>query len=268
MSAFEPRFLFLCGVGRSGTTALRRSIGLHEQIYYNGFENNSVQDLIGVAIRNCTMPTRKSSMAIEQSEYDQLFRNLIQQLIWPENEGSRRPVYMAAINPEASQLDYMRSVFPGCKFVSLLRNGIEVVSSRMEYPSFAAAGFDSHCQVWNRSAEVYQWAEAHPNDSLLLRHEWFYQPQRLNQWMRELSDMLSLEYSTIPEEQILGALQHPTSSSIAMEQTEFAASTAEDKQSYFQSKRERWRSWSPEQRQRFTDLCGEAMRRLGYDLPW
>lgn len=268
MDAFEPRFLFLTGVGRSGTTALRRSLGLHEQVYYNGLENNSVQDVIEVAMRNCTLPTRRKCMAVEQREYNRLFRDLIRKLIWSDSDRSGRPVYMAAINPEANQLDYMRQVFPGCKFVSLVRNGIEVVSSRMKYPSFASASFSTHCKVWNRSAEVHRWATQHPEDCLLLRHEWFYQPQRLNQWMCKLSQMLTIDYSPLPEKQILESLQHPTTSAMPMGQEDFAASTVGDKQRYFHSKRERWRSWTAQQRQRFTDLCAHPMRRLGYELPW
>ena len=268
MADFEPRFLFLSGVGRSGTTALRRSLGLHEQVYYNGLENNAVQDLIEVAMRNCTLPTRKRCMAIGQREYNLLFRNLIHKLIWPEDERSDRPVYMAAINPQANQLDYMRQVFPGCKFVSLVRNGIEVVSSRMKYPSFAAASFSAHCQVWNRSAEVHRWASCNPEDCLILRHEWFYQPQRMNQWMLKLSNMLGIEYSPLPEQAILQSLQHPTSSRMPMGPADFANSTIQDKKRYFQSKRERWRSWTNQQRQRFTDLCAAPMRQLGYELPW
>ena len=268
MADFEPQFLFLCAVGRSGTTVLRRSLGLHEEIYYNGFENNSVQDLIRVALKNCTMPTRKKAMAVDQAEYDRLFRDLIRKLIWPANDNAHRPVYMAAINPDACQLPYLSQIFPGCKFVSLIRNGIEVVSSRSAYDSFASQRFETHCEVWNRSADVHQWAQQHPENCLLLRHEWFYQPQRLSQWMQELSDRLSIPYCSRPEEHMLGTLQHPTNTGVTIDRNRFAATTINDKQSYFHSKRDRWRSWTPQQRSLFDERCGDLMVQHGYELPW
>lgn len=135
----HPIYMFLCAVGRSGTTILRTSLGCHPDIYYNQRENNIVQDLLAVALNNCTQDSRKCSMVVEQSVHDRIFRDAICQLIWPDPALATKPVHMAAINPTGDQLDYLCHVFPTAKITCLVRNGIEVVSSRLRYRSFGSA---------------------------------------------------------------------------------------------------------------------------------
>lgn len=268
MNENHPTYLFLCGVGRSGTTALRKSIGAHPQIYYNGVENNVVQDVVSVALRNCTMPSRKKSMVINQSQYDSSFRELIEKLIWPEQKFRVLPVRMAAINPGPVPLDYMRDVFPNSRYIGLIRNGIEVVSSRMEYRSFSRDEFVTHCEVWNRSAEMCDWGKKNADVFREVRHEWMYHPEKLRDWMNELFSWLSIDSSEVPASKVLETLQHPTSAAISIHRGEFESADVEQKQKYFQSKRQRWRKWTPAQRELFEDLCGENMTAFGYDIPW
>jgi hypothetical protein len=268
MSEDNPTFLFLCGVGRSGTTALRKSLGTHPQIYYNGCENNVVQDVVGVAMRNCTMRSRKNAMVVSQAEYDLAFFELIEKLTWPEAKFRNLPVRMAAINPIPVQLNYMCSVFPNCRYIGLVRNGIEVVSSRMEYRSFSDDAFVTHCEVWNRSAELSIWGRRHANIFREVRHEWMYRPRKLRTWMNELFLWLAIDASDAPADQILGVLQHPTSATISIHRAEFESVDTQQKREYFQSKRQRWRKWTVAQRQLFAELCGENMSALGYDIPW
>jgi hypothetical protein len=263
-----PQFLFLCGVGRSGTTILRTSLGLHEQIYYNGHENNLIQDVVSVALRNCTMKSRKNSMVVGQREYDAAFRNLICRLIWPNPELANRPVHMAAINPTPEQLDAMRQLFPTSKYIGLFRNGIEVVSSRKEFQPFSWNEFATHCDVWNRSADIFAWGRQNVDCFLPMRHEWFYEPDILQQKLKRLYSWLSIDHSTAPEKNILGTLWHPTSSGLVIRPPKFKECATEQKRQYFLSKRKRWRNWTQPQRVAFAKQCGESMSLLGYQIPW
>lgn len=54
--------LLISGVGRSGTSALRFSLGVHRDVQYTGTENNIIHDVMTVALRNCTMASRKTAM--------------------------------------------------------------------------------------------------------------------------------------------------------------------------------------------------------------
>lgn len=261
-----PTHLFLCAVGRSGTTIFRTSFGAHPEVYYNQHENNIVQDLLAVGQSNCTQPSRQFAMVVEQDRYNQIFQHAINDLIWPDTEQRKRPVHMAAINPTGDQMDYLSQVYPSAHVLVLVRNGIEVVSSRMKFASFASQSFENHCKVWNRSQSVVRWGQNHPNRFRIIRHEWFYDANRLQQEMRQLYQWLKIADSDLPANQILDTLRHPTDPS--SNATDFSQWSDKEKADYFRSKSLRWQQWSQTQRSQFESQCGEFMSDLGYPLPW
>lgn len=260
--------IFLCAVGRSGTTIFRTALGEHPEIYYNGMENNVVHELINVAQKNCSMPSRRFAMVVDQQRYDQIFGQAIESLIWPDPAKANRPVRLAAINPTGDQLDYLRQVFPNSKIIALVRNGIEVVSSRMQYESFARNTFDSHCKVWNRSRSVVDWGSNHPEHFRLFRQEWFYRPELLKTQLEDFFQWASLRPDEGVWQHITGTLRHPTGDLHHDSTTGFADASPVWKKTYFESKRDRWRTWDASQRALFADQCGDFMRQLGYDVPW
>lgn len=260
----QPQYLFLCGVGRSGTTVLRTSLGQHSQIYYNGLENNLVQDLLRIAEDNCTNPSRQFAMAVEQAEYDAVFRKATEDLIWPDQGLRNRPVWLAAINPEGRQLDYLRQVFPVSRVIGLIRNGIEVVCSRMKYRSFSAQSFENHCRVWNRCAGVQQWGSAHPDYFFQMRQEWFYEADALAMQLERLFGWLQIE----SDPAVLSGFQtlvHPTGDSAVLPWQQLHGN---EKSGLFQQKRDGWKDWDASQREVFERICGPLMCDLGYDIPW
>ena len=122
--------------------------------------------------------------------------------------------------------------------------------------------------VWNRSAEVFKWASANAENSLVVRQEWFYQPDALNEWMQKFCNLISVDFSSAPQDKILGTLRHPTSADFEIDRQDFAKSAIEDKQKYFRSKVDRWKQWTDEQRQQFEELCADNMKSMGYEIPW
>jgi hypothetical protein len=138
----------------------------------------------------------------------------------------------------------------------------------MEFRSFADKSFESHCEVWNRSVEVLKWGQQNPAAFKLIRHEWFYAPVKLKSWMRELNEWLGVSDSEAPAHKLLGTLEHPTSATLSVDRNTFSESTIADKREYFLSKRDRWRSWTPDQRAEFEERCGHSMRTLNYNIPW
>lgn len=259
--------LFLCAVGRSGTTILRTSLGLHPQIYYNNRENNVVQDLLSVAEANCTLQSRQYAMVVEQPRYDEIFRKTIADLIWPDHQLRQRTTHMAAINPTGDQLDYLCQLFPEAKILCLVRNGIEVVASRMRYASFSANEFSSHCNVWVRSQSVFKWGQANPERFQLIRHEWFYDSDQITQGLHRLYDCLGIPPFPGVADNILGKLRHPTEVD-ADSSVDFGRLNSEEKVAYFQAKGDRWRDWNDSQKQIFESICSDFMDELGYSMPW
>ena len=206
-------------------------------------------------------------MAVEQESYNDAFRRLICAVTWPDPQKQSLPVHLAAINPTPVQLEFLLTLFPNTKVVAIVRNGIEVVSSRMEYQSFSANEFSDHCDVWNRSAEIAAWGSQNESRFFLFRHEWMYDSPAIAARFRSLFLWLAIEHSDAPLKNVGSKLSHPTSSDVELVES-FESIDQSRKQEYFESKRNRWKTWTREQRAIFTEKCSDGMRQLDYQIPW
>lgn len=265
----KTKYFLFSGVGRSGTTALRKAFGCHPEIYYNGLENNIVQNVISCALRNCTAG-RKEWMAVPQERYDELFRNLLTDLLWPEPGGRVDKTLMCAINPSMEIADYTRQVFGDCKFVYLVRNGIEVISSRQRFPPFSLRSFSEHCDVWLRARGMLQWGRNNPEHFREFRHEWLIDEKQAGRRFSDVFTWLGLSQCPACAEHILSNRYHPTSeaSGPIAAVVDAAHLVKSDREKLTDDRRGRWRSWQPEEISLFEEKCGAFMAELGYELPW
>ena len=206
------------------------------------------------------MKSRRFAMVVELEEYQQAFRELMDRLLWPNP--SDRPVRMAAINPTGDLMPTLTQVFPRCKSIVLVRNGIEVVSSRMNYASFSSQAFEKHCHTWIRTSSVLDWGRANPDSFRLFRHEWFYQTESLSEKLDAIYEWLAIPSNPAPEQNFHQTLVHPTGTPAP---TDWSDS---QRTNYFEQKRERWTNWNSDQKQLFEQICGDFMAQLGYEIPW
>ncbi len=266
MNQFETtQFVFQAAVGRSGSTILRHSIGLHPDIYYNGRENNLIQDVASVAHLNCTRASRVYAMKVDQSTYDEKFRNLICDLTWPDQVlATAKPVHFAAINPTAENLDYLCQVFPNMKVVCLVRNGLEVVCSREKYESFSGDEFEIQCRAWIRYEGMLDWGERNPSRFFLFRHEWTYDAVLIAQKLDEMFRWVGIAASEAVLANIRDVIEYmPTTKTPKA----FSKMTSQEKCDYFRATANRFHGWDETQRKRFVEICGGLMQRLGYEIP-
>jgi len=260
--------VLLTGVGRSGTTALRAAMALHPELDSTGCENNIICDVITGARRNCTVPSRKHAMRVPQQRYDELFRGVLLELLWPmPRQGMNRPKAIAAFTGlPAAEADYVRQVFPGVKLLHLVRNGIEVVASRMKFESFAKGSFESHCDVWAANMGMIDWGHgrsgAGRTDYMLVRHEHLLDSAEAPRVMTDIWRFVGLAPCAAATEHLLGTVYHPTDPGAEVK------STGKSPAEVGADRKERWREWTLSQRHEFENRCGEGMRRLGYEIPW
>jgi hypothetical protein len=229
----EIPLVVLSGVGRSGTFALRDALGRHPQVHSTGSENNILYDLLSTAQRNCTIEARRIAMQVDQPTYDRLFHDLILCRLFPGQAGAAR-----------------------VRIVYLVRNGIEVVSSRLRFGNFVDLPFRQHCEVWARSVEMAEWGRDR-DDFMLLRHERLLEDRTLADSLEAFWTFAGLPAEAKIFERLLNVCYHPTSE-------DGASSPGET----LRERADRWRDWTDEQRLTFADVCGEAMRYWGYEMPW
>jgi len=249
----------LTGVGRSGTTALRMCLGTHRDIIYNRAENNIVMDIIETGLHNCTYPSRKVAMQMSQSRYDKAFRNLILNVLYPRPPlAMRMPKrWMASTDINPRLVGYFRQLFPDTRLIYLVRNGIEVVSSRMVFDGFKDRPFTWQCEVWAKAAEMVRWGVGQ-DYFYLIRHESLLEPQSIQRVFSDLWSWLGLKDDPKCAEALSNFTYHPTT--FAGE----AASVDDD----LHNRKSRWEYWSADQRHIFVEICSSAMDDLGYEIPW
>ncbi len=236
--------LALTGVGRSGTTALRKALASHPKVLCTGHEHNVVFDVLEAARRNRTEQSRRYAMQVDDNAHDALFRRLILDLVFPNPTSStegRCTLVFTNLFPETAT--YLTQAFSSAHVVCLVRSGVEVIASRMHHPHFGSDDFQKHCTVWLNAADMRRWCEGR-RDSVVVKHEALL-ADPAHECGRILR-LIGLEDHAAPAEHLLGHTYHPTS----------------------HKGESVWRAWTSAQRRMFEERCGEAMRSLGYPIPW
>jgi Sulfotransferase family len=251
--------IIVSGVGRSGTTALRMSLGEHPGIVYNQAENNILMDLLVAGLHNCTYPSRKASMQMGQERYDKAFRNLILNVLYPRPRFSlKTPTHWMALSDITPRLaQYLKQLFPKARIVYIVRNGIEVVSSRMVFEGFKNRPFNWQCEVWAKAEETARWGQQQDN-FFLIRHETLLDQDTTARVFDELWTWLGLKNDFRCVEALWSKSYHPTILS-----SEDAGTSADLRQRTL-----RWKYWNEEQRQIFASRCAAGMQYFGYEIPW
>jgi hypothetical protein len=216
-------------------------------------------DILETGLHNCTYHSRKASMQMGQRRYDKTFRNLLLNVLYPRPPFTltlpKRWMASSDINPKL--FGYLRQLFPDVRLIYLVRNGIEVVSSRMVFEGFKDRPFEWQCDVWSESAEMVRWGSEQDN-FFLIRHESLLDQESID---RVFSDMW-LWMGLYNDPQCAGTMRtntyHPTT---------FPGEKPASNEILYRRK-SRWKYWTNEQREVFTNHCASAMQYLGYEIPW
>lgn len=263
----KKNYLIMSSVGRSGSTALRKALGEHPDIYSNGRENNQIQDIVACGWKNKTMTSRQRSMVVSESVYDQQYAELIHRLTWPSQlKRLRSRTLMCAVNTEPEYSDYLFDLLPGGKMLYLIRDGIEVICSRQKFPGFQHYDFNAHCEVWMQSVDMVQWAEQRKQQVCLFRYEWMLKPDRLETELGKLFGFVGLRDRPEVLQHILSHRYHPTSG--GPKGDDWANVSEQQRTAIAKKGTGGWQQWTEAQQRIFEDICGDGMKKLGYAIPW
>jgi len=265
-----PQYLICAGVGRSGTTAMRKSLGLHPQIYYPGSENNLLSEVLDTALRNCTIPDRQVGMLVSQERYDHAFHELFDSLLWSDRAEHPSQIRMASCDLASNVTDYLYQVLPSTKMLYMIRDGIHVVASRVLFDAFKIFSFEEHCDIWLRAPQIYAWGVDKPDRVRFFRYEWLYDEARARAELAALFDWMEIPWHDAPFQNLLTqhyhSTQHPNQPVLA--ETNQGVVSKDERATFQQTRSERWMYWTQAERAMFEERCGDAMHELGYELPW
>ena len=251
-------FLLVTGIGRSGTTALTKCLMQHSRIFSNGVESNVFFDVMQAAHGGCTIQSRKRQMVRSQEEYNAIFRQSMLQLLFDDSQdtavGCKAYSTFSAMAPETA--DYVKQVFTQIRFLNIIRDGIEVVSSRMSHRVFGTHSFEQNCEVWNRCLHMVEWGMDH-ECFVLIRHEWLLDRSKIHKVFQSLFEPIQLSDPSPCCDYLLANRKNATNFPGEQEQ----------RAQRLESRKERWNLWSDEQKSIFKDLCGGTMSKLGYEIP-
>jgi hypothetical protein len=249
--------ILVSGIGRSGTTALRHAFSAHPEVDSTGCENNIIYDVVEAARHNCSYWSRKGTMRVVQPAYDRQFKLLLLNLLWPgPRRGTARPnILVATSDMSADRADFFCQVFPGCRIPYIVRNGIEVLSSRMEHENFKDVAFEEHCHTWVRSYDMARWG-VNREEFVVVRHEALV--DNPDKTVAEALSSCGLSSHADCVNAVAETRFHPTA----------AAGESAEAGGDLKQRHQRWEGWSDSQRATFEEICGEAMDYFGYPMPW
>jgi len=201
------------------------------------------------------MPSRIRQMVLEREQHDLVFRNMLLQLLfpvdqWTSSEPPKSISTFSAMTPSAAE--FAVSVFPGIHFANIVRNGIEVVASRVAHHGMGQQTFEQNCMVWAASQEMAEWGEGRA-EFTLVRHERLLKPETCEPLFKDLFNR--------------AGLPHTDHAALYVAKNRFNQTSYADESEELEKRVERWEKWDDEQRETFRRVCGQAMDYFGYEIP-
>jgi Sulfotransferase family len=273
--------VFVVGGGRSGTTVVTEALGTHPCLLAAPGESPIVTQLALVAARYVEGERSEWYAETCRLSTDELFTRL-RELVFTGVFGSDlalrarargavkrawryrmpdlslRPLrgWISKIFPGQETYPGLMALFPGARFLWIVRNGAAVVHSRTRFEGFRDAPFAEQCDAWTACIDQHSFLGGLPN-ALALRHEDLVaDPQAL---FRQAQQFLGLPHSERPARMAATTHVHPLDKGTA---------AGVNVRQRLAKRGEPWLAWSDEQQATFKARCGEAMRVAGYPLPF
>jgi len=173
----DHKFIFLCGLHRSGTTPLFRILSKHPQI--SGFANTGVPEDEGQHLQNVYPAARAFggpgyfgfAPAAHLTEHSDLCTpqnagTLFQQ--WSEHWDLRAPYLLEKSPPNLIRTRFLQACFPKSYFIVIMRHPIAVSLATLK---FSRARLGSLMEHWAVCHGIFESDRAHLKKQLIIRYE-------------------------------------------------------------------------------------------------
>lgn len=231
----------------------------------NNRENVWLRDIMAVVLETLNDPVRVRELSVEADEFVAKFRDTAWRLLFPadlcEAANNVRAVSTFTSLRE-DMFDALPMFLPNFRLVNIVRDGVEVVASRLKHAHIAGAGdFHTHCVAWAHCTDIIHWFQGQPSLKerfFLVRHEQLLDDELCREVFGRIQHRFGLDRcddcERFVKENFVSRNEDSGHSPRTLEGAE--------------SRKADWQTWSVEQRRTFEEVCGVAMNELGYPIPW
>ncbi len=269
--------VFIVGGSRSGTIALLKAIGQHPMILSTPSENPFMTDLgrmaydLGHATELDKDYYQKSLRVSQAHIFDSLRHLALESSLGPDsglkflasnairhrvNIFAKRHWCTKTFPGEKTALG-LQVLYPDTRFIWILRNGMNVVFSRAQFPEFRGLEFHEHCQHWADSIQRFAYLRRMPEATVVHQEDLADDPDTV---FRRIFKLIGVPYHAASTEYARHTHVHPLA--------DLGTATGVDVKQVLKARKSPHESWNTEQRAIFKDVCGEAMALAGYELPY
>lgn len=253
MSGQSP--ILISGVGRSGTSILllalieHKSVSRPRRVTEAPFLREFIDFLCRLDRGDDYSEYVSKNYLCTDEERKSYFAKMINDVVFKsEQEGNFFPCKTTMVTEKA--WEKLLTIFPDARSLYIVRNGIEVVNSSLNFEPFSGAGFTALCQRWAEYSVAFSYLEKSSGASLIYHDKMSSDPYAT---FRDALDGIGLERDDAPARYV--------------EENFLNSSFEKDGKFSLQERRElAWSSWTGEQRSIFNTICGPEMERHGFSL--
>ena len=266
--------ILIVGTGRSGTSVLLQALGRHPKLfpllgeapfltsiggsaYLFEEQENSRYYLDSLKVSKPYFYHQLKRLGFEAAAGPHYGLKLqIKGLLGYSASPLGRRCWCAKSFPSEKVTSGLMALYPGIRFIYIVRSGLDVVHSRTKFKGFTHQNFRQHCINWAEGVDKYRHLTRLPQAVQVTQEALRGDPQA---FFAGILDFLALPASNACADYASTTLVHP------LDQTTKTGTNAQD----ILSRREQAHAhWSDEQKNTFKEICGPGMLELGYDMPF
>ena len=264
--------IFVLGASRSGTSVLLQALGEHPQILSIPGEAPFITSIGGAAylfeFSDAREYYRNSLRYPLEYFYDSLRRLafeyaagrnyglklIIKGLLDGDHSYLNKRYWCAKTFPDIKVAKGLIKLYPAVRFLYIIRNGCDVVYSRIKFSGFSHQEFEKHCREWSQTVDKYDFLKNF-ECALRVRHEDLV--DHPEQFFQGIFTFLRVKNHPGPCNYVTSNLLHPLD-----KPTQTVTSVKEA----FRKRKPSYEAWTEEQREIFRRICGQKMEETGYNI--
>jgi hypothetical protein len=268
--------IFIVGASRSGTSVLLQALGKHRHILNTPGEAPLLTSMGAIVHlfeyeHAITKEYYNQSLRFKKTYLYDYIRRLSFEIACGPHYGAKllireaincpwqffsKSKWAAKTFPNEKAAKGLLTLFPKSQFLYIVRNGVDVVTSTDKFKGFSGISFENNCKRWRDNIYTFGYL-TNFDAALLLRHEDLVDnPYRFfSSVFNFLGEFNDPNASKFAASTIIHPLDQPTQNGVSVRES-------------LRAREASFSDWSKEQKKIFRDVCAEAMKVAGYEIPF